>query len=615
MLLAYNTNGFANHDPAEAIALLAEIGYRGVGLTLDHGLLNPFSDGLPAEISRFRRLLERHQMRSVVETGARFLLDPSLKHEPTLMTGDPAARERRIAFYRRAIDIAWALKSDCVSIWSGVLRGPLDDDAAFDTLIHGLWQVCDYAAEKQVTIAFEPEPGMFIDRMDRFEQLLARFEAPPLRLTLDIGHLHCQNETPIADYIRRWGNRLANVHIEDMRRGVHEHLMFGEGEIDFRTVLDEFKTIDYKGLVQVELSRHSHVAPEAARRAWDFLQPLIRDRPPTDRFFRHPMTLQFSTNLPNDPLALVRPKRRITGMSAILLPFAGGEIDWPSFAAHVQRTADAGLVPAVNMDTGYVNLLGDDQRLEVLERTRDVLAGRPFVAGAFVGDAAGSRFDLEAYLRQIEPVVNHGGTPVIFQSYGLISQADDEIIAGYRRIAERVDRFIGFELGTMFAPFGKIYSLDVYRGLLGIRQCVGAKHSSLRRDLEWQRLALRDSMRPEFLVLTGNDLAIDMVIYGSDYLLGLSTMAPDFFARRDACWAAGDPEFYELNDVLQYLGFFAFRPPVPAYKHTAAMFLQLRGWLKSDETHPRCPTRPASDREILIEIATQLSECARVSAS
>jgi hypothetical protein len=141
---------------------------------------------------------------------------------------------------------------------------------------------------------------------------------------------------------------------------------------------------------------------------------------------------------------------------------------------------------------------------------------------------------------------------------------------------------------------------------MGVRQCTGAKHSSLSRELEWQRLALRDVERPDFQVLTGNDLAIDLVMYGSDYLLGLSTFAPDHFARRDALWAAGDPAFYELNDILQYLGFFAFRNPVPAYKHSAAMFLKLRGWIAPDDTHPRSPTRPASDREILREIVLQL---------
>ncbi len=122
----------------------------------------------------------------------------------------------------------------------------------------------------------------------------------------------------------------------------------------------------------------------------------------------------------------------------------------------------------------------------------------------------------------------------------------------------------------MFAPFGKIYSIDTFRGLLGIKACVGAKHSSLDRLQEWERLKIRDAERTEFMVLTGNDLAIDMVFYGSDYLLGLSTFAPDLFALRDRYWLEGDSRALSVNDILQYLGMFAFRNPVPAYKHSAA---------------------------------------------
>jgi dihydrodipicolinate synthase/N-acetylneuraminate lyase len=308
-----------------------------------------------------------------------------------------------------------------------------------------------------------------------------------------------------------------------------------------------------------------------------------------------------------DPIHMLRPRRRITGISATLLPFAAGNaIDWPAFIAHVQRTADAGLTPAVNMDTGYVHLLDDATRLNVLIHTREALGGRPFVAGAFVADQPGAAFDLDAYLRRIDDIVTSGGTPVVFQSHGLTSGDDEAIVAAYTAIGRQCDHFIGFELGTMFAPFGRIYSLAVYRGLLGIRSCIGAKHSSLQRDLEWQRLALRDEVRPSFHVFTGNDLAIDMVMYGSDYLLGLCTFAPDLFTRRDALWLAGDPAFYELNDALQYLGCFSFRTPVPAYKHSAAMFLHLRGWTATDNTYPDSPRRPDSDRAVLAEIGRRL---------
>ncbi len=308
-----------------------------------------------------------------------------------------------------------------------------------------------------------------------------------------------------------------------------------------------------------------------------------------------------------DPLTLLRPRRKITGISAILLPFTdSGAIDWAGFTAHCVRTADAGLTPAVNMDTGFVNLLAPEQKIEVLDATRSALGGKNFVAGAFVRDIFGASFDLEEYRRAVAAIVQRGGTPVIFQSHGLTALPDDELLAAYEAIGRDCDSFIAFELGTMFASFGRIYSPDLFRGLLGVRKCSGAKHSSLRREAEWQRLVIRDAVRPDFKVYTGNDLGIDMVMYGSDYLLGLSTFAPELFARRDVYWSTGDPRFYELNDVLQYLGFLAFRAPVPAYKHSAAMFLKLRGWIGCDATHPRSPTRPDSDRELLRGIADQL---------
>jgi hypothetical protein len=258
------------------------------------------------------------------------------------------------------------------------------------------------------------------------------------------------------------------------------------------------------------------------------------------------------------------------------------------------------------MDTGYVNLLDAEARRETLRRTRSVLGNGEFVAGAFVADQPGDAWNLDAYRRQLEEIQSLGGVPVIFQSYGLTQQSPEATVAAYHQIGQHAPRFIGFELGTMFAPFGKIYSLAVYAGLMGVAECIGAKHSSLSRQLEWDRLALRDETRPDFKVFTGNDLAIDMVIYGSDYLLGLSTFAPDLFAKRDALWQSQDPAFYELNDLLQYLGFFAFRSPVPAYKHTAAQFLTLRGWIQTNLTHPNSPERPQSDVAILRDIAARL---------
>jgi len=297
--------------------------------------------------------------------------------------------------------------------------------------------------------------------------------------------------------------------------------------------------------------------------------------------------------------------RKIEGSSAVLLPFTqGGAIDFQAFEGLLRTTWDAGITPAVNMDTGYANLISDDERREVLDVSRQAAAGKRFIAGAFIEGREGDPMSL--YAAQIEQITSFGGTPIVFQSSYVKGLDADGVVDFYRTIGERTPEYIGFELGEMFVPFGAIYDESLFERLLEIPQLIGAKHSSLRRDLEWKRLEIRDRVRPDFKVYTGNDLAIDLVMWGSDYLLGLSAFHPEAFAVRDRLWEEGDSRFYALNDLLQYLGFFAFRAPVPAYKHNAAQFLHLRGRISSSRTHPDAPKRPDSDIEILSNIAGRI---------
>jgi L-ribulose-5-phosphate 3-epimerase len=271
MRLGYNTNGTTGHRWEQAIELMAEIGYRSVAITVDHGCLDPFSPGLSSELQRMNRLLERFQMTSVIETGARFLLDPRQKHEPTLVSASPEGRAARVDFLKRCIDIAKELNSDAVSFWSGIVRDNVPTDQAMDRLVSGCQQVLDYAESRGTQLAFEPEPGMLIQTFDDYRTLLSQVDGPGFGLTVDIGHVHCLEPHPISDYLIEWRDRIYTIHIEDMCRGVHDHLRFGEGTIDFPPVFETLKSIGYSGSLNVELSRHSHMAPDVMRESFEFL--------------------------------------------------------------------------------------------------------------------------------------------------------------------------------------------------------------------------------------------------------------------------------------------------------------------------------------------------------
>jgi dihydrodipicolinate synthase/N-acetylneuraminate lyase len=312
-----------------------------------------------------------------------------------------------------------------------------------------------------------------------------------------------------------------------------------------------------------------------------------------------------STSAGAPPIVARRP---IRGASAVLLPLAAdGRIDRDSWRAHMARTLDAGLVPAVNMDTGFGPYLSPAERTDLLGEA--VAMGSEVIAGVHLDDAPGDPLDVDALVAATVRVADAGALPILFPCFGIASASDEQLVEVHRRIGAHVDRFLAFELGPMFHPAGRLFSDEVFAEVLAVDAVVGAKHSSLRRDVEWSRIRARDQLRPDFALMTGNDLAIDLVVHGVDYLLGLSTFDPEAFAARDAAWAEGDEaRFWELNDVLQYLGQFAFRAPVPAYRHDAAMFLHLRGLLGSDRTHDHSPTRPASDRDVLADVAARLDE-------
>ena len=265
--IGYNTNGFAHHTLEDALRIISGLGYDGVALTLDVHHLNPFTT-TRSDLRALKRLLRRLKLDAVIETGARYLLDPVRKHEPCFVSATGAAR--RIAFTKKAIDIAAALNAPVVTVHSGARHPRMRREEARVRLAAGLRSVCKYAASRGVIIGLEPEPGMFIDTIEGYARIRCDVDHLALKLTVDVGHLVCCEQDAPGYIITRLADEIVNAHIEDIRGAAHNHLPPGEGEINFRPILEAFKAINFSGLIGVELSRNSHNAPEAARGAMEF---------------------------------------------------------------------------------------------------------------------------------------------------------------------------------------------------------------------------------------------------------------------------------------------------------------------------------------------------------
>jgi len=125
--LGYGTNGFADHRLADALSVIADLGYTAVALTLDSRHLDPYAPDLAGQVQQLAGQLGRLDLRVVVETGARYLLDRYRKHHPTLVSD---GWQVRLELLGRAIRIAADLGADCVSFFSGTATRTMSAPAA-----------------------------------------------------------------------------------------------------------------------------------------------------------------------------------------------------------------------------------------------------------------------------------------------------------------------------------------------------------------------------------------------------------------------------------------------------------------------------------------------------
>jgi sugar phosphate isomerase/epimerase len=213
-------------------------------------------------VAKIGALVSRLRLLPVIETGARYVLDPSRKHRPGFMEEDSGARARRIDFLARCLAIAADVGAPVLSFFAGVTPEGVDPAAAHDRLAEGVSRVLELASSRGIAAGLEPEPGHAVETIAQYRALRASV-GHGLGLVLDVGHLYALREPDPPRVILDRAADLVQVHLEDTKIGVHEHLPPGEGDVDFAAVKSALIASGYRGAVCFELSRSSHMAPVA----------------------------------------------------------------------------------------------------------------------------------------------------------------------------------------------------------------------------------------------------------------------------------------------------------------------------------------------------------------
>jgi sugar phosphate isomerase/epimerase len=206
-------------------------------------------------------------------------------YHPSWIEDDRSLRETRINHTLDCIELAAAFGSRTVSLQPGgpMIGTNMSRSQAGERFAEGLRRVILSAEQHAITLAIEPEPGLFIETSVEFLEFKSEFfrNNPIVKMNCDVGHLFCVGENP-AEVIRAMPGQIAHVHLEDIGENrVHQHLTPGKGAIDFRSIFESLNATNYLGWVTVELYPYETTAQGVAQLAIRHLMPLIDEPQPS----------------------------------------------------------------------------------------------------------------------------------------------------------------------------------------------------------------------------------------------------------------------------------------------------------------------------------------------
>lgn len=270
MNLAYSANAYMRFSVEESIDRIAALGYTGIELMADTPHLWPAAVSA-AQLASVRRRLDDRGL-AIANINAFMMNAVHDFWHPSWIEPDPSFRRLRIEHTQRALRMAGELGAPNITTEPG---GPLPPgmtrQSAMEMFVEGLSEALAVAETCAVRLLVEPEPGLLIENAEQFELLADRIDSPMFGLNFDIGHFYCVAD-PLPGTIRRLQRFTRHYHVEDIAATrVHEHLIPGEGAIDFAAAFAAVRETDFDGWLTVELYPYLDDPDGAGRKAREFL--------------------------------------------------------------------------------------------------------------------------------------------------------------------------------------------------------------------------------------------------------------------------------------------------------------------------------------------------------
>jgi sugar phosphate isomerase/epimerase len=274
MKLAFSTNAYTRFTLLEALRGIKRAGFSGVEILADvpHAYPDAITQPRISYVVQELETLELAVSNVNVNCSFGYWKDapPEAYFEPGLISPNPMHRADRTRLILKAIDFAKAIGAENVSITSGRMLGGMPPDRAAAQFAESIKPILDHAETVGVNVGIECEPGLFLEYVSELREWIDRLNHPRFGANLDIGHCQVIGES-IPEAVRLLGDRIWNLHVEDIPGRKHYHVIPGEGTLDWNALRDALEGIRYGRYLTVELYTHAADPQTAAEKSFEFL--------------------------------------------------------------------------------------------------------------------------------------------------------------------------------------------------------------------------------------------------------------------------------------------------------------------------------------------------------
>lgn len=271
MKIALFTAGFSNYPIERAFEAAARHGYDGIeiGGFRPHAYAPDLASGGAETIRRLSRTYHLPIVSYAPEnTGSPY----------SLVFADRKMNEESLEYFKLTLEMAKEIGSEYCMLACNHPGYGRNREEVKKRFIENMRILAEHGEAIGQTIILEPVTpyeGTIITTSDDVRWALDQVDSPRFQCMLDLAcPVTCRE--PVSAYFEKMGQSVRHIHFIDCISASEDHLIPGDGEIDFPSLVSYLKEVGYDGYLSLELfSRYAGEPDFAARRGYQVIRTLL----------------------------------------------------------------------------------------------------------------------------------------------------------------------------------------------------------------------------------------------------------------------------------------------------------------------------------------------------